>query len=233
MSVVGTRPSSRIDEQPTQRVPPLENGDRLTRSEFERRYGAMPQIKKAELVEGEVRMPSPVEVSHAKSHAEVMTWLGVYCAATPGVQASDNATVRLDAENEVQPDALLRIASGGRSRISPDDYVDGPPELVVEIASSSAAIDMHMKLRVYRRTEVQEYLVWQVLDPKIEWFDLQEGNYVPLAPGEQGVIHSRVFPGLRLNVAATLAGDLATVLAELQRGLTSEEHTTFAASLAQ
>ena len=45
-------------------VPPLENGDRLTRDEFERRYEAMPHLKKAELIEGVVYVPSPVRYRH-------------------------------------------------------------------------------------------------------------------------------------------------------------------------
>jgi len=234
MSAVDTRsiPLPRADES-AKRVPPLENGDRLTRAEFEQRYRAMPRINKAELIEGEAHMPSPVKVDHSRSHGQIMGWLAVYSAATPGVTLYDNTTVRLDPENEVQPDACLRLepAQGGHSHISADGYVEGAPELIVEIASSSAAIDMHTKFKVYRRNEVQEYLVWQVLDQKIEWFELQEGNYVPLAPNEQGVIHSRVFPGLRLPVTAMLNDDLAAVLAEVQRGLADEAHARFAASL--
>lgn len=38
------------------KILPLENGDRLTRSEFERRYHAMSSVKKAELIEGMVYM---------------------------------------------------------------------------------------------------------------------------------------------------------------------------------
>jgi len=193
----------------------LENGDRLTRAEFERRYAAMPHIKKAELIEGEVYMPSPVHhASHSKPHAQLLVWLGTYSAATPGVDLDDNVTVRLDQFNEVQPDALLRLETG-QSRISADDYIEGAPELVAEIASSSAAIDLHRKLRVYLRSGVQEYLVWRTLDQQLDWFELREGEYVPLAPDEQGRLRSRVFPGLWLAVAPLLAGDLAAVLAEL------------------
>ena len=95
---VGTRPF------------PLENGDRLTRREFERRYAARPDIKKAELIEGVVHMPSPVRfASHGEPHSWVLAWLGTYCASTPGVRVADNTTVRLDSNNEPQPDALLRI----------------------------------------------------------------------------------------------------------------------------
>ncbi len=206
-------------------LPLLENGDRLTRYEFERRYQAMPHLKKAELIEGVVYMPSPVRAKHSSAHADMMGWLAAYRAATPGVSLHDNATVRLDADNEVQPDALLRLdpAQGGRSRLSPDDYIEGPPELIVEIASSSAAYDLHDKLKVYRRNRVREYVVWQIFEQRLDWFYLTgEGEYAPLLPDEAGIIHSRVFPGLRLAVASLLNGDLAAVLAELQRGPAKE-----------
>lgn len=210
--------------------PPLEGGDHLTRCEFERRYKAGPNNRKAELIEGVVYMSSPVRAkSHAGPHGQMITWLGVYCATTLGLQLCDNATVRLDLENEVQPDALLRLepAAGGHSRISEDDYIEGPPELIVEIAASSASYDLHDKLRVYRRNGVQEYLVWQVYDKRIDWFALSEGEYHSLTPDTNGILDSRVFPGLRLAAPALLEGDLANVLDELQKGLATAEHTTF------
>jgi len=216
--------------------PPLESGDRLTRREFERRYDAMSYIKKAELIEGVVYMPTPVHAgNHGRPHGRVMTWLGAYCAATPGVDLLDNTTVRLDVDNEVQPDALLRLepAVGGRSRISEDDYVEGPPELIVEVAASSATIDLRDKMRVYRRHGVPEYVVWQVYDKRLDWFKLSEDDYVPLAPDESGMIRSQVFPGLVLAVAALLDGDLAKVLAGLQQGLETAEHAAFVGRLAE
>ncbi|BAY19296.1 hypothetical protein NIES21_51560 [Anabaenopsis circularis NIES-21] len=144
-------------------IPPLENGDKLTRAEFERRYHAMPNLKKAELIERVVYVASPVRAkTHGKPHSRIMTWLGTYEAATLGVETLDNTTVRLDADNEPQPDALLRIEQGGQSSITEDDYVEGAPELIVEIAASSASYDLHEKLKVYRRNQVQEYLVWRV-----------------------------------------------------------------------
>ena len=216
-------------------APPLENGDRLTRAEFERRYETMPQVKKAELIEGEVHMPSPVKVTHGKPHAQMMTWLGLYCASTPGVDLYDNVTIRLDMDNEVQPDALLRLepAAGGRSRISEDDYVEGPPELIVEVAGSSAAIDLHAKMNVYRRNGVPEYLVWQVYDRRVDWFELREEVYAPKPLSEGGVLHSDIFPGLRLAAQALLGGDLAGVLAELQSGIGSPEHGAFVRQLTE
>lgn len=215
--------------------PFLENGDRLNRYEFERRYNAMSYLKKAELIEGVVYMPAALRYrSHGKPHADIMAWLGLYGSATPGVELADNTTVRLDLDNEPQPDALLRIDSelGGQSLISEDDYVEGAPELIVEIASSSASYDLHDKLKVYRRNGVQEYIVWQVCDRKLNWFSLQEGEYVALLADELGVIRSRIFPGLDLPVATLLAGDLAQVLAEVQKGVNTDVHQAFVANLA-
>ena len=213
--------------------PRLVAGDRLTRSEFERRYAASPNLKQAELIEGVVFMPSPVHYSHGKPHGMVLGWLANYCAAKPGVEFADNATVRLDAENELQPDALLRLVTtaGGQSWISEDDYVVGAPELVVEIAVSSASYDLHDKLPVYRRTGVREYLVWQIEDQQFDWFVLEDGRYVTLAANPQGVAESSVFPGLRLQIAALMAGDLAAVLQELQTGLASGALAAFVQSL--
>jgi Uma2 family endonuclease len=222
-------------EQRTQRVlplPPLQSGDRLTRYEFERRYEAMPELKKAELVEGVVYVPSPIRhKSHSQPHAKIMGWLATYHAATPGTDIGDNATVRLDMDNEVQPDAWLRI-EGGLSRIDDDDYLPGPPELIVEIAASSVAYDLHDKLKVYRRSGVQEYLVWQIFDNRLDWLWLNEkGEYVTLSADESGLICSQVFPGLQLNVPALLKGDLAQVLAVGQAGLGTEAHQQFVEKL--
>jgi Uma2 family endonuclease len=215
--------------------PPLESGDRLRRAEFERRYEAMPWVKKAELVEGVVYIGSPVrQKSHGKPHIQIIIWLGSYYTATPGVDIGDNATVHLDLDNEPQPDVLLRIEpqAGGHSRVSEDDYIEGPPELVVEIAASSASYDLHDKLHAYRRNMIQEYIVWRIYDQQIDWWELQEGEYQDLTPDEAGIVHSRVFPGLCLNVPALLKGDLAGVLATQQSALNTEDHAAFVARLA-
>lgn len=226
-----TRPSEIII--PLSTLPPLENGDKLTRAEFERRYHAMPEVKKAELIEGIVYMASPLRFrSHGKPHAYIMTWLGLYESATPGVELGDNATVRLDADNEPQPDGCLLITHGGQARVSDDDYIEGGPELIVEVAASSVSLDLHDKLKVYRRNQVQEYLVWRVYDAEFDWFKLQQGEYIQLAPNADGVICSQVFPGLWLEKEALLTGNLAKVLEVLQQGLTSPEHQSFVENLA-
>lgn len=179
-------------------------------------------------------MPSPIHLQkHAEPHGQIVTWLGVYTAGTPGLQLADNATVRLDFENEVQPDAFLRIKSefGGKAQVTDDDYLEGSPELIVEIAASSAAYDMHDKRRVYARNGVQEYLVAQMYEKRVDWFVLREGVYETLAPDENGILRSQVFPGLWLQPQAFWAGDLAAILATLQEGLAAPEHQAFVEQL--
>ena len=150
-------------EQPAERAPSaaeplLETGDRLSREEFEQRYECMPDLKKAELIEGVVYMPSPVRARrHAEPHGQVAAWLGVYAAESPGIRCFDNSSVHLDLDNEPQPDLVLLKSpvAGGQARISSDDYIEGAPELVIEIVGSSRAYDLHQKKGAYRRNGVR------------------------------------------------------------------------------
>jgi len=216
-------------------IPPLEDGQRLTRAEFERRYEAMPHVKKAELLEGVVYMPSPVtHFRHGRPHFRLNTWLGVYEAATPGVEGSDNATVRLDEENEPQPDAVLLIQPecGGAVRFE-DGYIADGPELVVEVSASRARIDLGPRFRVYQAHGIREYLVWRVDDGEIDWFILRGEAFVELPADASGVIRSETFPGLWLDPAGLVRLEMPSVLATLQQGLASPEHAAFVTQLAQ
>ena len=218
------------------RIPPLESGDRLTRHEFERRYNTMPNVKKAELIEGVVYVASPLRFSsHAEPHGHLIGWMWTYQIATPSVRLGIEPTVRLDQDNEPQPDGVLLIpeTAGGQSTLSDDDYIEGAPELVAEIAASSVANDLHDKKKAYRRNGVKEYIVWQIFENKLDWFCLQEGEYVPLAADENGIIRSQVFPGLWLSVPDLLAGNMTQVLTVLQEGLNSAEHTEFVQRLSE
>jgi len=209
-------------------IPPLESGDCLGRDEFERRYEAMPELKKAELIDGVVFLGSPVSHAHGAADANLALWLGTYAVRTANAECAINATVRLDASNEAQPDALLRLKAGGQSKIGDQKtYLEGPPELAAEVALTSASRDLHSKFALYRRHAVPEYIVWRVLEGELDWFVLREGNFDRLEADAAGVLRSLQFPGLWLDRAALLRDDMAAVLAMLQQGMSTPEHAAF------
>ena len=200
---------------------PLENGDRLTSAEFLRRYEAMPEIQKAELIEGHVHMPPPLRAdAHSEPDGLLHGWLFYYSTCTSGVKFYPNPTLILDADNTPQPDSILCTApqQGGHVWLNEKGYLCGRPELVCEVAASSASIDLHDKLNAYRRNGIAEYLVWVVAERRIRWFALVEQEYVEMKE-RGGVIVSRIFPKLALDVKAMLKLDGAKVLATLRRHL--------------
>ena len=219
-------------------APPLEPGDRLTHAEFLNRYSRMRINIKAERIEGIVHMAAAAAVSadfHGRPHADIMGWLSVYRSLTPGVAAADNSTLFLDIDNDPQPDACLYIlpSHGGRTTMTEEGYIQGSPELIVEIAASSVSFDLGAKLNAYRRNGVQEYIVHRTYDGEIDWFMLRDGQYEKQPVDAEGLHRSEVFPGLWLHAQAMIEGKLAEVLSVLQRGLASAEHGDFVKKISQ
>jgi Uma2 family endonuclease len=228
MSLVERRPP------PPATPPPLVDGQRLGQAEFHRRYEAMPPQTRAELVGGIVYMPSPLSADHGESTPDVTTWLNLYRHRTPGLRLADNATVILGEYGEPQPDAVLRIVpeQGGTCSVNEDNYLTGPPELVVEVAKSSRPFDLGAKRTDSERAGVKEYIV-VTLDPhEVHWHVRRGRKLVRVRPGRDGLYRCKVFPGLWLDPAALLRGDLTGVLAGLDRGLATPEHAEFVARLA-
>jgi Uma2 family endonuclease len=154
-------------EQPDR--PELHSGDRMTREEFHHVYQAMPDDFQAELIGGVVYVASPLTRRHGTNHLPLGTLFFAYEGNTPGVESGDNTTILLGEEGEPQPDLYLRILSefGGQSRTTADDYVEGAPELIAEVAHSSRAIDLHAKKDDYARYGVREYLVVSVREAQL------------------------------------------------------------------
>ena len=164
-------------------------------------------------------MPSPVRADmHAQPDGLIQTWLGTYAIAND-LHSYPNASLLLDSDNSFQPDAILcsKPRKGGRVWLNKKGYLCGSPEFVCEIAASTASIDLHAKLRVYRRHGISEYLVWPTAEQEVDWFVLEDEEYIPLEPGKDGKIRSRVFRGLVLDVKALLKLDGVKVLEALKK----------------
>jgi len=218
------------------RIPPLQNGDHLTADEFERRYHAMPHVKKAELIEGVVYMPSPVtHTYHGNPHFNFIGWLNNYTMFTPGVEGGDNGTLKLDLDNEPQPDAylIIRPDHGGQVQIDQGGYIVGGAELVGEVSASSVSIDLHGKFRAYRRNGVREYVVWRVFDQAVDWFILRNEQFERLALGNDGLYRSQIFPGLCLDPAALIKGESLKLHQLIIQAVNTPEHAAFVAHLQQ
>ncbi len=207
---------------------PLEAGDHLDQKTFHQRYEAMSQGIKVELIGGIVFMPSPLKQPHGEMHALVVTWMGTYKWATPATTLCDNATTILNDQNEPQPDACLLISAPGKGQTrTQDEYLTGPPELIVEVAASSASIDLHRKRDEYQLAGVREYVVVDLNGEQVHWWVLRNGRYEDLPRGADGLLRSEVFPGLWLDPEALLRLDTQRLAAVLQQGLASPEHTAF------
>ena len=194
----------------------LENGAVMSRREFHALYSECEAYEGVELIEGVVYLPSPVKIEgHNREQALALRWLMEFQETNAlAVEAVGGGSVLLDGKNEPIPDAMMYYLRPGRFA---DGYLDGAPELIVEVAYSSASRDLHQKKAAYERNGVREYIVWRTRQGVVDWFQLRDGVFVEREPDEQGVIASEVFPGLRLNVAAMVAGDRPKVLAALRR----------------
>jgi Uma2 family endonuclease len=196
-------------------IPPLLNGDHLSREEFERRWDLHPEIKLAELIRGVVFVETHVNPAKGQAMAQAIGNTAIYAIKRPECEALAHATVRLGEDSDAQPDVMLRKPARGTS-IEREDVIEGAPEFVFEVCASSASFDLYEKKELYREFGVIEYVVWQLYENRLDWFRLENGEYVTIAPDADGVIESVTFPGLRLPVAKLLDGDAAGVVAALR-----------------
>src|ERR1017187_989602 len=216
-------------------IPPLGDGDRLTAAEFHRRYEGMPELKKAELINGVVYLGlTRTTIAQGSSQAALTCWLGYYHAYTPGTEGGRNPTLRFEfGENEPQPDDVLLLLPeyGGRSWTDENGYLVGAAELTAEISSSTVRRNPRARMDAFEQNGIVEYIVWRVEDQEIDWFILKRGKYQLLVKTKDGLYKSKVFPGLWLDAKAMIGGDMIKVLEVVQQGIASPEHRRFAAKL--
>lgn len=140
-------------------------------------------------------MPSPVRANaHAEPDSLLQFWMGCFAAHHLDLKVYANASLLLDSDNSVQPDGILcsKPSPGGRVWLDEKGYLHGSPELVCEIAASTASVDLHAKCRAYQRNGIAEYLVWLTAEQRLCWFQLQDEEYREQEPVD-GVLSSWIF----------------------------------------
>jgi Uma2 family endonuclease len=213
----------------------LENGAGMDQKTFHALYLKTPEGFKAELIGGVVYvMSSPVSLRHGMHHSRLVRWLCTYADDTPGTEIGDNTTSVLGEESEPQPDAFLIIEPecGGQTTIDKKGYVHGAPELVAEVAHTTASIDLKAKKADYERAGVKEYVVVKVREESVLWFVRQGDSFSELSAGPDGAFRSTVFPGLWLHPQAFFERPTRRLFTVLQQGLDTPEHAAFVAELA-
>jgi hypothetical protein len=201
-------------------TPPLESGDVLGPDEYWRRYCATPEKLKAERINRKVYIMSPLRaLHHGNPHLLLAQWIATYAMHDPKLVGSDNATIRLNADNDPQPDlCLLRIE--GQAHFDDEGYIIGPPEMIVEIAGSSASYDFGEKRDVYEAAGVGEYLVFETIEGRIQWWRADSGRFVDILP-DAGVYKSVLIPGLWLDADALRSANASKLIETLGHGMDS------------
>jgi Uma2 family endonuclease len=215
-------------------VPPIENGDRLDQKTFHERYESMEEDVRAELIGGIVYMASPQKLPHSKTTKLVGRWLDEYEENTPGTESYPGASDILGPDSQPEPDHCLIVlpGCGGQTSTNKKGYFVGAPELVVETSATTESRDLHQKKADYEKAGVREYVVAALRSERVFWFILRAGEFATLKPGSDGIIRSRIFPGLWLDPEALLGRDRKSLLAALAQGLATPEHQAFVAKLA-
>lgn len=225
---------SPINPQPEAAVPFLHDGDRLTMEEFERRWDAMPNLKHAELIEGQVYMNAAALRWdwHSEPHGLLVSVMTHYARVTDGVLFGSDPSVRMNPSSMPQPDAVLRVSEkiGGLSQIQ-KGYVVGRPEFVIEVSGSTDRHDLGAKKTLYLNTGVPEYLNWSVPDEQIVLFRLQSSSYEKVAEDHTGILKSLILPGLWFDPAALIRGDRPRIYEVMDMGIASPEHKEFVQEL--
>lgn len=198
--------ASTLQAAPAARRTALQSGDRFSQPEFHQRYALHPEIKKAELIEGTVIMGSPVSISHSRAESKLRAALEQYQRGpfAPEFEILHNTTLILDFDNELQPDMIVRRFDGigDTTAVGPDGYLHGAPTLIIEIALSSASIDLGLKKNAYERNRIPEYIVYRVEDAALDCFRLVGDRYQPIEANAEGELASTVLPGFKLSRSA-------------------------------
>lgn len=165
-------------------------------------YIASPQSEhKSDLIEGVFVMASPATVEHEDLMMFVGTLMRTFANSRRlGLVLGSNAAYRLNDANVYQPD--VSFLSSDRLHLAGEVYVDGAPDLAVEIISPSSrqhdTNDTVEKLVNYGRFGVQEYWLVDPVERSVTLFGNVGGQLVVIPPAE-GVLNSRVLPGFWLR----------------------------------
>jgi Uma2 family endonuclease len=164
-------------------------------------YIASPQsAHKSDLIEGVFVMASPASFVHSELQAFLLTTMRNFVNQhNRGVVLGENSAYRLNEDNVYQPD--VSFLAHERMSLAGEVYVEGAPDLAVEVLSpSSRRYDLVEKRVNYARFGVREYWVVDPIERTATVYELLQQEWVPVR-AEDGVLRSRVLDGFWLQLA--------------------------------
>ncbi len=183
---------------------------------FEKFYDRAEQSKKYDLIDGKVIRDAPVIDKHGRVVAWLMHALMNYVEQFDlGEVLTAPVTVRLSNYQGPQPDVLF--VSKQRKHIVLEKYIDGPPDLCVEVTSpSTRKLDRGRKLVLYADHGVQEYWIIDPLGNTVDFFENLNGEWRLIPPDEKQRLRSKVLPGFWLKPEWLIGATLPPVMPALQ-----------------
>jgi Uma2 family endonuclease len=202
-------------QQPQERLKP---GQRLSQTEFHRRYEAMQTDDTFELVNGVVYLKPRNSYPHARLIFFLGGLLTEFELVTPAADGLLNVTLIVSPTCEVQLDLVLRLQPefGGKS-CAVDGFLCGGAELLIEIADKPSPLDVRLKPKEFGRSEIGEYLFLGLRDQEARHFSAKNGWDETRMRDD--IWKSATFPGLWLDLTAVFAHDSRKAQQTLKRGL--------------
>lgn len=158
--------------------------------------------QKAEFINGEVIIHSPVKFKHAMGSDLLFTYLRVYLGKTKlGFVGHEKLMIQLT-RNDYEPDICFFLKEKSRA-FNPDQMLFPAPDFVVEVTSpSTEKTDRTIKFDDYEAHGVKEY--W-IIDPEkefVEQYILEDGKYDLRVKSGNGIISSPVIDGFEIPIRA-------------------------------
>jgi Uma2 family endonuclease len=157
-----------------------------------------------EIISGELIVsPAPI-LDHQRVVNRLNVWLATFVwERRLGEVYTSPVDVRLSRHNSVQPDIVF--ISRERLHIQRRQYIDGAPNLVIEVLSDrTRGIDLVRKRALYAMAGVAEYWIADLTNRTLLVLTLVEGDYVEVEQRD-GVARSLVVPGFEVAVEDVFA----------------------------
>lgn len=159
-----------------------------------------------EILGGELYVSPPPGIEHQRIASRLHILLHQFLADGRGEVLFAPTGVKLSEHNIPEPDLVVILAE--QAHKVGEAWIDGAPDLVVEILSpGTASRDLSVKREIYEQSGIPEYWIVDRKAGAIEVLTLEGGRYVRFGRFERGsILRSKRLTGLEAAVSSILPG---------------------------